>query len=89
MIDAIKSKNLTEAAAFFTFEGKEVFRELIGYGNGRVVGTPNLTFFKSADGKVVARGLQMSFTFNRGTKKSFVEDVVMTFTFVSSLLNLL
>ena len=56
-----------------------MFRELIGYGNGRVVGTPNLTFFKSADGKVVARGLQMSFTFNRGTKKSFVEDVVMTF----------
>ena len=79
VIDAIKSKNLTEASAFFTFEGKEVFRELIGYGNGRVVGTPNLTFFKSANGKVVARGLQMSFTFNRGTKKSFVEDVVMTF----------
>ncbi len=79
VIDAIKAKNNTEASKYFTFEGKEMFRQLIGYGTGRVVGNPNLKFFKSAEGKVVARGLQMSFSFNRGTKKTFVEDVVLTF----------
>lgn len=79
VIEAIKAKNNTEASKYFTFEGKDMFRELIGYGTGRVVGSPNLKFFKSAEGKVVARGLQMSFSFNRGTKKTFVEDVVFTF----------
>ena len=79
VIEAIKAKNNTEASKYFTFEGKDMFRRLIGYGTGRVVGTPNLKFFKSANGRVVARGLQMSFSFNRGTKKSFVEDVVFTF----------
>ena len=79
VIDAIRQKNNTEAMRYFTFEGKEMFRQLIGYGTGRVVGTPRLTFFKGSDGRVVARGLQMSFTFSQGTKKSFVEDVVLTF----------
>ena len=79
VIEAIKAKNLSEASRYFTFDGKEMFRELIGYGTGRVVGNPNLKFFKSANGRVVARGLQMSFSFNRGTKKTFVEDVVLTF----------
>lgn len=79
VINAIKERNNTEALKYFTYEGKEMFRELIGYGTGRVVGNPNLTFFKSTTGKVVARGLQMSFSFTRGTKKTFVEDVVLTF----------
>lgn len=79
VIEAIRVKNNMEASRYFTFEGKEVFRELIGYGTGRVVGTPHLQFFKSRDGRVVCRGLQMSFSFNRGTKKTFVEDVVFTF----------
>ncbi len=79
VIEAIRQRNTTEAARYFTFEGKEMFRQLIGYGTGRVVGTPSLTFFKSSDGRVVARGLQMSFSFSQGTKKTFVEDVVLTF----------
>ncbi|MBR0038152.1 MAG: hypothetical protein IJP70_11025 [Bacteroidales bacterium] len=79
VIQALRDKKSTVAMKYFTFEGMEVFRKLIGYGTGRVVGTPNMKFFKSANGKVVARGLQMSFTFNTGVKKTFVEDVVLTF----------
>ena len=79
VIQAIKWKDTFTAMQFFTYEGMEMFRELIGYGTGRVVGTPNMKFFKSANGKVVARGLQMSFTFKSGVKKTYVEDVVFTF----------
>lgn len=79
VIQAIKWKDTFTAMRFFTYEGMEMFRELIGYGTGRVVGTPNMKFFKSANGKVVARGLQMSFTFKSGMKKTYVEDVVFTF----------
>lgn len=79
VIEAIKDRNSFEAMKYFTTDGKEIFRKLIGYGTGRIVGTPRLKMFKSSDGRVVSRGLQMSFSFNRGTKKTFVEDVVFTF----------
>ena len=79
VIEAIRNRNSFEAASYFTFEGKEIFRQLIGYGMGRVVGNPNLQFFRSANGKVVSRGLQMAFSFKQGSRKTFVEDVVFTF----------
>lgn len=78
VIDAIQQKHYSEANSYFTLEGLEMFNKLITYGTGRVVGTPHIQFFKSANGKTVARGLQMAFSFNKGTKKSFVEDVVFT-----------
>ena len=79
VIEAIRKKRYSDVATCFTLDGLRIYNELISYGTGRVVGTPNIKFFKGHDGRVVARGLQMSFSFNRGTKKTFVEDVVFTF----------
>lgn len=78
---AIRGRNYISAEKYLTSEGRERFRALIKYGQGRVIGTPTMTFFKSAKGNVVARGLQMSFSFTTkgGKKKTFVEDVVLTF----------
>lgn len=77
--ETIRSRKYSDAYKYFTLDGLEMYNKLITYGTGRVVGTPNIKFFKSVNGNVVARGLQMSFTFKSGTKKTFVEDVVFTF----------
>ena len=79
VIQTIRSKNYSEAYKYFSFEGLEMYNKLISYGTGRIVGTPNIKYFKSSKGNVVARGLQMSFSFKSGTKKTFVEDVAFTF----------
>lgn len=76
---AIRNKTYSNATRYFTVDGLDMFNRLISYGNGRIVGIPDVKFYKSTNGKVVARGLQMSFSFTRGTKKTFIEDVVFTF----------
>lgn len=77
--ETIRTKNYSGAYKYFTLDGLEMYNKLVTYGTGRIVGVPNIKFFKSANGNVVARGLQMSFSFKTGTKKTFVEDVVFTF----------
>ena len=80
VMKAIKSRNYSQAASCFTLEGLDVYNQLISYGTGRVVGQPQITYYRSINGNVVARGLQMSFSFPGGKrKKTFVEDVVFTF----------
>lgn len=79
VLNAIRSHRHTDAYSCFTLDGREMFDNLIGYGKGRIVGEPNICYYKSHDGDMVARGLQMSFSFRNGTKTTFVEDVVFTF----------
>ncbi len=79
VIEAIRTRNYSNANQCFTIEGLEIYNKLISYGAGRIVGTPNMIYFKAHKGNVVARGLQMSFSFNNPRKTTFVEDVVFTF----------
>lgn len=81
VINAIRNKNYYSADKYFTSDGRMRYHALIQYGQGRIVGNPNMVFFKTANGGVVARGLQMSFSFGTkaGKRKTFVEDVVFTF----------
>lgn len=79
ILSAIRAHRHTDAYGCFTIDGREMFDQLIGYGKGRIIGTPTMTYYKSQNGKVVARGLQMSFSFRNGTKTTFVEDVAFTF----------
>lgn len=80
VLSAIRSRNYMKANSCFTLEGLDVYNKLISYGTGRVVGQPDIMFYRSVGGQVVARGLQMSFSFTSGKrKKTFVEDVVFTF----------
>lgn len=81
VISSIQNKNYYSVDKYFTSDGRSRYHALIRYGQGRVVGQPNIVFFKTANGGAVARGLQMSFSFTTkaGKKKTFVEDVVFTF----------
>lgn len=81
VLGAIKERRYSDIANFkyFTPDGLEVFNKLVFYGTGRVVGVPNVQFFNGLDSCVVARGLQMSFSFDRGRKQTFVEDVIFYF----------
>ena len=77
VVEAISTKDYSSATSHFTSEGLRRYNKLIAYGKGRVVGTPNLKFFKGMGGHTVARGMQMSFNF-KTSRKSYTEDVVFT-----------
>ena len=81
VIEASRTRNLSNVDRYFTINGGlPRYRTLLKMGVARVVGTPKIEYFKGQDGRVVARGMQMSLTYNsRGRKKTFVEDVVFTF----------
>ena len=79
VLQAIATRRYASVDALFTLDALVRWRELVKYGRGRIVGTPDIVFFKGRNRRTVARGLQMAFTFAQGTKKSFVEDVVFTF----------
>lgn len=81
VLNAISARRYSDVGNFtnFSLDGLEVYNKLIAYGTARVVGIPSIQFFKGLDDCVVARGLQMSFSFNRGKKQTFVEDVIFYF----------
>ena len=80
IVDAIACGNYESVAneEYFTENGLDVYAKLIKYGKAKIIGVPKISYFKGVDGTVSARGLHMSFSFNRGHKSTFVEDVVFT-----------
>lgn len=78
VLKAIRTKNYYSVISEFTPEGLDIYKRLIHYGNARILGTPNMIYYE-LDKCVVARGLQMSFSFKTGIRKAFTEDVVFTF----------
>ena len=79
VITAIRNGNYEAAKASFTDEGYNMYHDLISYGKARIVGTPNYKIYSKGDTAVVVRSVPMSFSFQKGARKSFVEDVVFTF----------
>jgi hypothetical protein len=55
-----------------------MFTKLVQYGRAKVLDSDNIRMLDS-DGSVVVRGLRMSFSFDKGVRRSFVEDVVLAF----------
>ena len=78
VIGAVQQKKYEDAESLFTPEGLDIYNRLLSYGSAKLVGTPQLTFYKNGD-KVVGRGVQMAFSFKNGVRKQFVEDIVFTF----------
>lgn len=78
VVQAIRSRDYGTVSTLFTDEGWDIYTRLINYGKARIVGNPTCTFVRNGD-YVVGRGVQMAFSFERGARKSFVEDVVFTF----------
>lgn len=77
VIASIKTKQFADVEKEFTDEGYDMFTKLINYGNARVLDYDKCTYTKFGD-RVIARGLPMSFSFAKGVRKSFVENVVFT-----------
>lgn len=75
---AIRNKTYNDVQDLFTSDGLDMYTRLISYGNAKVVGEPIYSIYRNTD-RVVVRSIPMSFSFARGTKKSFVEDIVFTF----------
>lgn len=78
VVQAINNRDYGTVSTLFTDEGWDIYTRLINYGKARIVGNPSCTFVQTGD-YVVGRGVQMAFSFERGARKSFVEDVVFTF----------
>lgn len=79
IIKAISNRSYSDANRYFTVDGLGMFNRLTGYGKSRILDTSNIRFYKGLNGKTVARGLKMSFSFDGRRKKTFVEDVSFTF----------
>lgn len=78
LASAIVNKRYDELDGMFTSEAKNIYDRLIKYGRARIVGTPKYSFYQYGE-NVIARGLQMSFSFKSGMRKSFVEEVIFSF----------
>ena len=78
VVAAIKTKSYNSVQEYFTDDGKDMFKRLIQYGSARILNTNECAFYQFDD-NVVARSIQMSFSFKKGVRTNFVEDVVFTF----------
>ena len=80
VIAAIKSQKYDSVDTLFTADGKDMYRRLISYGNARIMGEPNYTFYTvgASETDVTCRSIPMSFSFKNNNRK-FVEDVTFTF----------
>lgn len=79
VVSAIGSKKYSTVDDCFTPDGLDIYQRLVSYGRAALVGTPVYKIYRNGD-RTVVRAVPMSFSFQRGMRKSFVEDVVFTFT---------
>ena len=75
---AIRSGKYESALDCFSPDGADMYRKLVHYGNAKLLGDQDIRLVQFRDG-VVARSMKMSFSFSRGVRKAFVEDIVFTF----------
>lgn len=87
VLEAIKLRRYDDVKELFSEEGWDIYQRLIHYGSARIVGEPNMMFMHNGD-YVIGRGVQMSFSFKTGSRKSFVEDIVFTFDNNNKICNL-
>ena len=77
VINAIKTKNYNSADDCFSEDGLEMYKKLLNYGQARILGNPQFSFYKMGK-RVVCRSIPMAFSF-KNNKRKFVEDVTFTF----------
>lgn len=78
VLAAIRTRCYDDAASCFTADGKEMYDSLVRYGRARLMGDGGCKLYRYRD-NVVARSVPMSFSFERGLRRNFVEDIVFTF----------
>lgn len=76
--NAIKSKKYNLARECFTDSCYKIYNKLIKYGQAKIIGEEKMTFYQNGE-FIWGKGLKLSFSFNKGARKNFTEDVVFTF----------
>lgn len=87
VLTSIRTLNYDAVKHHFTQDGWDIYQKIVRYGKAKIVGTPSMRFYKNGD-YVIGRGVQMSFSFQRGLRKSFVEDIVFSFNQEGKIYNL-
>lgn len=77
-IAAIRAKNPHSVDGLFTAEGLKMYNQLLNYGTARIYGEPDYKVYRKGD-EVVVRSIPMSFAFEKGARKSIIEDLVLSF----------
>lgn len=77
VINAIKAKNYDSVSDCFSEDGLEMYKKLLNYGQARLLGDPQFSFYTMGK-RVVCRSIPMAFSFKNNRRK-FVEDVTFTF----------
>jgi len=75
--EAITLKKYESVKGLFTSQGFMMFRELIAYGNAKILSEDEQIFFEYKNG-VIARSLPLSFSFENNNQQ-FIEDVIFHF----------
>ena len=77
VVNAIKTKQYDSVNDCFSADGLEMYNKLLHYGQARLLGNPQFSFYKMGK-RVVCRSIPMAFSF-QNNKRKFVEDVTFTF----------
>lgn len=77
VINAIKAKDYDSVSDCFSEDGLEMYKKLLNYGQARLLGDPQFSFYTLGK-RVVCRSIPMAFSFKNNRRK-FVEDVTFTF----------
>ena len=77
IVNAIKAKNYDSVNDCFNADGLEMYKKLLHYGQARILGNSQFSFYKMGK-RVVCRSIPMAFSF-QNNKRKFVEDVTFTF----------
>lgn len=77
IINAIKTKDYDSVSDCFSEDGLEMYKKLLNYGQARLLGDPQFSFYTMGK-RVVCRSIPMAFSFKNNRRK-FVEDVTFTF----------
>ena len=77
VINAIKVKDYDSVSDCFSEDGLEMYKKLRNYGQARLLGDPQFSFYTMGK-RVVCRSIPMAFSFKNNRRK-FVEDVTFTF----------
>lgn len=77
VINAIKAKDYDSVSDCFSEDGLEMYKKLLNYGQARLLGDPQFSFYTMGK-RVVCRSIPMAFSFKNNRRK-FMEDVTFTF----------
>lgn len=77
VLKAVRERQYAKVEDCFTPDGYQMFNTLLNYGQARILGNPQLTFWQMGE-RTVCRSVPMTFAF-KNNRREFTEDVTFTF----------